>query len=132
MSKFVKRISKSINVEGNALIIGDGFGFIPDILSLFQSVFVVLNQQEKIKAKNIIYRDTLDNLHLLPCLNVVFLDLKYKNRLDDFENIMTQNKSIFLIEGNEPLEREWTKKFYQLGYRAIDQQGYFHQWKKIQ
>jgi hypothetical protein len=130
MSKFIKRISKSINVEGNALVIGDGFGFVFDILSLFPSVFVVLNEHQRIKAKNVIYRDTLDSLHLLPSINVVFLDLKFKHRLDEFENIMIHAKPIFLIEGNDPLEREWTKKFYQLGYRAIDQQGYFHQWKK--
>ena len=132
MSKFIKRISKSINIEGNALVVGDGFGFMFDILSLFPSVFVVLNEQSRIKTKNVIYRDTLDGLHLLPALNVVFVDLKHKHRLDDFENVMIQNRPIFLIEGNELLGRDWTKKFYQLGYRAIDQHGYFHQWKKTQ
>lgn len=132
MSKFTKRISKSINIEGNALIIGDGFGFLSDILSLFPSVFVVLNESERVKAKNVIYRENVDNLHLLPTINVVFVDLKFKNRLNDFENIMTTVRPIFLIEGNDVVDREWTKKFYQLGYRAVDQQGYFHQWKKIQ
>ena len=131
MSKFIKRINKSLKIQGNALVIGDGFGFLSDILATFPSVFVVLNEHERIKAKNIIYRDTLDNLHLLPDLNVVFLDLKLKHRLDEFENIMIHNKSIFLVEGNEGLAREWTKKFYQIGYRAIDQQGFFHQWKII-
>lgn len=132
MSKFTKRISKSVNIEGNALIIGDGFGFLSDILSLFPSVFVVLNESERVKAKNVIYRENIDNLHLLPTINVVFVDLKFKNRLNDFENIMTTVKPIFLIEGNDVIDREWTIKFYQLGYRAVDQQGYFHQWKKTQ
>ena len=109
MSKFIKRISKSINVEGNALVIGDGFGFVFDILSLFPSVFVVLNEHQRIKAKNVIYRDTLDSLHLLPSINVVFLDLKFKHRLDEFENIMLHAKPIFLIGRNDALEREWTK-----------------------
>lgn len=132
MSKFIKRISKSINTDGNALIIGNGFGFISDILTIFPSVFVVLNEHQRIKARNVIYRDTLDGLHQLPSLTVVFVDLKFKHRLDEFENIMIHNKPVFLIEGNDPLEREWTKKFYQLGYRATDQQGYFHLWKKVQ
>lgn len=132
MNKFSKRICKSINLGGNALIVGDGFGFLPDILKLYPSVFVVLNELDRIKARNIIYRDNLDNLHLLPDLNSVFVDLRLKHRLSEFENLMIHAKPIFLIEGNEPLEREWTKKFYATGYRAIDQQGYFHQWKKIQ
>lgn len=131
MSKFAKRISKSLKVQGNALVVGDGFGFLKDILILFPSVFVVLNEKEKLKAKNIVYRDTLENLHLLPDLNVVFFDFRLKHRLDEFENIMIHNRPIFLVEGDELLSRDWTKKFYQLGYRAIDQQGYFHQWKKI-
>jgi hypothetical protein len=125
-------MSKSLNVEGNALVIGDGFGFLSDILSLFPSVFVILNETQRIKAKNIIYREDLENLHLLPGINFVFLDLKYKHRLNEFESLMVNSKPIFLVEGNEVIDRDWTKKFYQLGYRAIDQQGYFHQWKKIQ
>lgn len=132
MNKFTKRIVKSIKVEGNALIIGDGFGFLQDILNLFPSVFIILNQHQRIKARNIIYRDTLDNIQLLPDINVVFLDLCLKHRLSEFENIMIRPSPIFLVEGNNPLEREWTKKFYSTGYRAVDQQGYFHQWKKTQ
>lgn len=130
MSKFIKRISKSTKFEGNAVVVGDGFGYLSDILTLFPSVFVVLNDNERIKARNLIYRTDLNNLHLLPSIGVVFVDLKHKNKIDEFENLMVHVRPIFLIEGNEVIGREWTKKFYQLGYRAIDQQGYFHQWKK--
>lgn len=130
MSKFIKRISKSTKFEGNAVVIGDGFGYLSDILTLFPSVFVVLNDNERIKARNLIYRTDLNNLHLLPSIGVVFIDLKHKNKIDEFENLMVHVRPIFLIEGNEVIGREWTKKFYQLGYRATDQQGYFHQWKK--
>ena len=132
MSKFQKRISKSLNVEGNCLVVGNGFGFLSDILDLFQSVFVVWNENDRIKAKNIIYRDDIKDLHLLPDTTVVFLDLRYKNNIDDFEPLMTQKKPVFVVEGEEVIGREFTKKFYQLGYRAVDQQGYFHIWKKIQ
>lgn len=132
MSKIVKRISKSVKIEGNSLVIGDAFGFLGEIINLFPSVFVVMNQTERIKAKNIVYRDNVDDLHKLPEINLVFLDLNYKNQLDKFENLMILQKPTFLIEGEEVIGREFTKKFYQLGYRAVDQQGYFHIWKKIQ
>lgn len=132
MSKFAKRVSKTIRVEGNALVVGDGFGFLTEILKLFESVFVVLNDEPRVKSKNIIYRDTLADLHLLPDITVIFVDLKNKHRIDEFEYTMIRSKPIFLIEGNDCLSGEWTKKMYKLGYRAVDQQGYFHQWKKIQ
>ena len=130
MSKIVKRISKSLKIEGNSLVIGDAFGFLSEIINLFPSVFVVMNQKDKIKAKNGVYRDSVDDLHRLPEINFVFLDLNYKNQLDKFENLMILQKPTFLIEGEEVIGREFTQKFYQLGYRAIDQQGYFHTWKK--
>lgn len=132
MNKFCKRVSKSVKIEGNALVIGDGFGFISDILSLFSTVFVTLYTNDQIKAKNLVYRESMDDIHILPELTVVFLDLQHKHRLNELENIMIKLKPIFLVEGNDPLEREWTKKFYQLGYRAVDQQGFFHQWKRTQ
>lgn len=132
MTKFSKRLTKSTNTEGNVLVVGTGFGYLSDILPLYHSVFVVLNEKPKIKSKNIIYTDSLENLHLLPELNTVFLDLNLKHRLHDFENIMIHCRAMFLVEGNDPLGREWTKSFYKLGYRAVDQQGLFHIWKKIQ
>lgn len=132
MSKFTKRVAKSIKVEGNALVIGDGFGFVHDILDLYQTVFVILNESTRLKAKNIVYRDTIDDLHLLPDITVAFIDLKYKDKLNNFENLMIKTKPILLIEGNEILDVQYTRGIYKLGYRCLSEHGSFHQWKKIQ
>lgn len=132
MSKFTKRVIKSIKVEGNALVIGDGFGFIHDILDLYQTAFVVLNEEPRLKAKNIVYRDSIDDLQLLPDITVAFIDLKYKDKLNNFENLMIKLKPVLLIEGDEILNVQYTRGIYKLGYRCLSEHGFFHQWKKIQ
>lgn len=131
MSKFTKRIKKTIKIEGNALIVGDAFGYLEDVLELFPSVFVVDNIKERIKARNIIYRDDLNDLNLLPEIGVVFLDLKYKTQLSSFENLIIKYRPIFVIEGNDFIAIEHTKKFFHHGYKGTNQSGLFHIWTKI-
>lgn len=131
MAKIIKRINKSVEEKRNCIVIGDAFGHLSNISEMFFSIFVILNQSPRIKAKNIIYRETLDDLHMLPEVTCVFLDLKHITKLDFLENLMIKIRPIFLIEGNEVIGREFTKKFYQLGYRAVEQQGYFHIWRKM-
>lgn len=132
MSKLVKRIKKTLPEIRNAIVIGTGFGQLEQLLRIFNSVFVFMNADQRLKAKNVIYRENLEGIHLLPEITVVFIDVYYKESLDKFENVMVTLKPIFFIEGDEVIGREYTKKFYQTGYRAVEQQGLFHVWKKTQ
>lgn len=132
MSKLVKRIKKSLPEIRNAIVIGSGFGQLEQLLEIFNSVFVFMNTDTRLKKKNVIYRENLEGMHLLPEITVMFIDINQKESLDKFENIMVTLKPIFFIEGNEVIGREYSKKFYQTGYRAVEQLGLFHVWKKIQ
>lgn len=132
MSKFIKRIKKSLPDTRNAIVIGDAFGYLEDVSEIFNSVFIVYKDEPRLKKRNFIYRDNINGLEHLPEINALFLDLKYKKMIDDLEYIMLMSKPTFIIEGNEPIGREFTKKFYTTGYRAVEQQGFFHVWKKIE
>ena len=47
--------------------------------------------------------------------------------IDNISPLLTKGPDVF-IEGNDVLERKYTKVLYQLGYVAVAQLGYMHQW----
>jgi len=131
MNKFTKRLKKLDLVFENALVIGSAFGHLEDLLSLYRTVFVLDRQHPGITAKNLVYREPNSDLHTLDHLTAVFLDLEHKDHIGKFVPAMVRYHPDFFIEGNDVLGREYTKSFYNNGYRAVSQQGLFHIWKKI-
>jgi hypothetical protein len=77
MTKFQKRLSKLTKNNTNALVIGTAFGQISEILSMYSTVFVVNENMLELKAKNLIYRQTIDRLSHLVNVGIVFLDIKH-------------------------------------------------------
>lgn len=131
MSKFVKRLKKLDLVFENALVVGTAFGYLEDLLSVYRTVFVLAQEKPPIKAKNLIYRMPGTDIHGLDHLTAVFLDLEHRDHIGRFVPAMQRHRPDFFIEGHEVLGREYTKAFYNNGYRAISQEGIFHVWKKI-
>lgn len=130
MSKFAKRISKlSRSSPQNALIIGEGFGFISEILTIFQTVFVIDENYPKIKAKNLVYKEDYIDLHLLVDVSHIFLDLSKINEINLIMPVFTRWKSFVIIEGNEPIGRDFTQTLYHHGWKCTSTSGFFHTWE---
>jgi len=62
MAKFQKRLRKMSVNSTNALVIGHGFGKIEDIVQTFNSVFITSYDNTDFKSKNLIYRETINDL----------------------------------------------------------------------
>lgn len=130
MSKFKKRIQKSFSTEVNVLVYGTGFGFLEDILDLFPSVFLIA-KEHAIKRKNLIFREEDNDISNISNIGIIFLDRSLISKIDYILPIIIKNRPIILIEGNTPIEREFSKSLYDNGYLCKDTQGFYHMWKKI-
>ena len=132
MTKFQKRLSKLTKNNTSALVIGTAFGQISEILSMYSTVFVVNEDMSELKAKNLIYRQTIDRLDYLVNVGVVFLDMKYINKLENLQTFWKKNDALVLIEGNDAISRDLSKPLYDSGWRCTSLQGIFHIWEKQQ
>jgi len=131
MKKFQKRVLKTVDNTASALLLGNGFGNLESISDIFDSVFVVDMQEPEIKRKNIIFREDRSRLETLGPITCVFVDLKRLNLLEELIPLLVKVRPTVFIEGNEPLDRSQSTTLFQNGFRPLEQQGFFHTWKKI-
>lgn len=128
MSKFIKRLGKLKNNLRNAIVIGQGFGRLPEIASIFKTVFVFSNTPT-VRSKNIVFRTNYIDLSQLTEIDMILIDLDHITQLATFTSIWLRDNSLILIEGNEPIGREFSQSLYNTNYRCLTQLGHFHLWK---
>lgn len=132
MAKFKKRITKNIRQPiQDCLVIGNAYGFLDEVLDTFDTVFLYKHPDTLLKAKNLIYRQTLESAFTLPRLSAVFIDLHHVNIFDDITPILTGPRPDLFVEGNVVVLKDKTENLYRNGYRAVAQLGWCHQWSKI-
>lgn len=129
MNKFGKRITKFIGKVENCLVVGHGFGKLEDILQTFNTVFLVSEKLPPIKAKNLIFRETLGDLNTLVGITVIFFDRNQVDNISSTVPLWYRLKPYIIIEGNDVIGRDLSKELYHHGYRAIELQGSHHIWK---
>jgi hypothetical protein len=127
MSKLEKKLSWHTTTLENAIVLGTGFGHLSEILSLFKTVFVFAETVPQVKARNLIYRTDLTNLHLLSDISVMFVDLDHIKNLENYYSVWAGNKSILCIESSDKITSAvlTTNK-----YGMADQHKRFQVWKK--
>jgi len=128
MNKFQKRIAKNIKKSPiHCVVVGNGFGHIEDFLGLFDTVFL-LESTLTIKAKNLIQREEISGVFNLRDVGGIFLDRDRQHVIDHLSPLLSKFNPDVFIEGNDVIERQYSKVLYQLKYRAVAQLGECHQW----
>ena len=131
MNKLQKRLHKLSKNQVNAVVIGRAFGNLENILEIYSTVFVIDKTVPEAKAKNLVYKENFDHLNAITEASAIFFDL---DRLDQFEMVKDfwqRNKSKIIIEGDEPIGREFSKPLYDTGWGCTSKQGLFHVWEKL-
>jgi len=131
MSKFEKRLRKTTGATDNVLVVGRAFGYLEHLLSIYKTVFVVGENAPSVKAKNLVYRNNFDNLNNINDVGVIFFDLDSLKHLEDLKEFWSKHNASVLIEGNDPIERDFSKPLYDTGWGCTDLQGFYHVWKKL-
>jgi len=130
MNKFQKRITKMLSHNANAVVLGKGFGFLEHILKSFGTVFLIDDTRPENRGKNLVYM--ANHLSLPPALDVsaIFLDRNKVNVLGTVGSVLNRCNCAIIIEGEEIIPRDQSQLLYSTGFRAIDQNGLFHTWKR--
>jgi len=130
MAKFNKRVSKlSKNPLQNALVVGEGFGYMSNILEMFNSVFVIDENFPRVRARNLIYKENYNDLHLLVDVTHIFVDLKKVLDINLITPVFTRWKSFVVIEGIEIPNKEITHSLLHNGWKCYKLDGIFHAWE---
>ena len=131
MSKFVKRLLKYTPRVENALVIGTAFGHLPEVLATYNTVFVISENHPGIKARNLVYRENFDHLNQFTEISVIFFDLNQIHLLNTLRDVWQRNQSVVVIEGDEPIGREFSKSLYNSSWGCRQKLGLFHTWEQI-
>lgn len=131
MTKFQKRILKTTEKIENCLIVGQGFGFLEECLEIFKTVFVINEIKPSIRTKNLIFRDDGSDLSQISDITHVIFDRNNINELVMYQTVWNKHNSVVIIEGDEPIGREFSKPLYDTAWNCVDKQGFFHVWKGI-
>ena len=132
MNKFQKRVSKLSRKHTNALVIGKAFGYLAEVLDVYTNIFVIDEISTGLKAKNLIYRESIDRLTSISDIGAIFLDLNELNKLESLMTVWQKHNSLVFIEGESAIPREVSLPLYQSGWRCTSLQGIFHVWEKQQ
>ena len=132
MNKIKKRLSKLSKNANSALVIGTAFGHLAQLLDLYATIFVVNEDTDELKAKNLIYRQNIERLDNIVNVGAVFFDIKDIHKLESLQAFWKKNNSLIFIEGGDPLPRDLSKPLYDSGWRCTSLQGEFHVWEKQQ
>ncbi len=129
MNKIKKRLSKLSKNADNALVIGAAFGQLEQLLDLYSTIFVVNEDDTELKAKNLIYRQSIDRLDSIVNVGAVFFDIKHISKLESLQTFWKKNNSLIFIEGGDALPRDLSMPLYDSGWRCTSLQGIFHVWE---
>jgi len=129
MDQFKKRLSKLSKHPQNAVVIGNGFERLTDLLDVFETVFIFSNKPASIKAKNLVPKESI--ISILNAINVtaILVDLEYLPSLEQTLPLWHQWRPLILIEGNDPIGRDKSQTLYKNHYRCVDQHSVYHIWK---
>jgi hypothetical protein len=131
MNKFQKRLSKLEKNKVNAVVIGCAFGNLENILEIYNTVFVIDESFPTVKAKNLVYKENFHNLNAITEVSAIFFDLDRLDRFEMVKEFWQRNNSKVIIEGDEPIGREFSKPLYDTGWGCTSKQGSFHVWEKL-
>ncbi len=130
MAKFNKRVSKTSKKSlQNALVIGEGFGYLENILQMFGTVFLINEKYPTRRARNLVYKENYDDLHLLIDVSHIFVDLKKITDISLVAPVFNRWKSLVLIEGDVIPNKEFTASLLHNGWKCYKLDGLFHTWE---
>jgi len=129
MSKFIKRLSKVGVHFDTALVVGTAFGHLEDLLSKFNTVFVIADEHPNIRSKNLIYRNFKSDLNVLPGISIFFIDTKYNTIISHYTHVLTKSKPMLVIGDSDHLDRDHIRPLLAHGYKRVSKQYDYHFWK---
>ena len=131
MNKFIKRISKSKKNIRNILVVGTGWEKLPNLCDGFASVFVISTGLHDFRRKNLIYKESFDQIETLPDIDAIVIDRDQDVHVSKLLPLLNKYQSIILVQGVELFSKPEYKFLKTHGYAVTEMFGDSHLWKKI-
>ena len=133
MSKFIKRIQKSIKKHlDSAIVVGSNEKNIESIIGGFNTVFCVNYQQELPKYKNIITIQENSFLNDLQNIDIVFLNINYDANIFQFlPHLVRKCAPVIFLHNDLVLSTEYIDFFRRIRYEQITMLDDYQIWKII-
>jgi DNA primase large subunit len=132
MTALHKKINKLLRPSNFAVTIGENSELVAEISKIFRTVFVYLDKNKIVKAKNVIYREKLENGEKLAELEAVFLvDNELANHIRDLHSTIMSQKPAIIVFANE-LPSESICKWIggELGYNITHEEKKMYVWTR--
>ena len=126
MTKFSKRLKKSNKRARNILVLGTALGNLEDLLDTFDTVFVINGDQPQIQKRNVVYRESFDNIHLLTDIDFIILDFNQEKFIPELIQVWRRTAPTIIIQGPELISIDY-QKILKLDHYAIREvaKGYY-------
>jgi hypothetical protein len=130
MPKLEKNLKKYSPKFRNCLVVGTGFGYMDDFLSLFGTVFLY-STTISTRAKNLVYKLNFNDLNTVTDIDFIFFDVTEVEHLNNTQQVWYKHRPLIIIEGREVIGRHLSLPLYKTNYRAVAQEKKFHVWKYL-
>lgn len=129
MSKLIKKIRKSQKNLENCLVVGNIWGNLDSASDHFKNIFMLLTKEDRIKKRNLIYREDFRDTPMVNSIDYVFIDGKYLGRLPAIQNMITRFRPTIYIGVGEFLEDKNKNFFKDLHYEIVEINKEYQIWK---
>jgi hypothetical protein len=127
MDKFSKRILSSSKNHRNCIVVGQGIGYLDNIVDSFQCVFII-DGNAKIRKRNVVYRESFDNIDKLVDIDFVFVDSRYFDNFKKLRPVWLAHRPIFFLEGSDLFGLENYKYFRSESYALTNKYKNMQKW----
>lgn len=129
MTKFAKRLRKISKFPRNAILLGNAFGHIEDVCDVFSSAFVIGTVDYSLKRKNLIFRETIEDLYDIPTVDMIFVNADQAENLRKLPPVWKRFTPIIIVEGSDMLDYGLQKFLKSERFRVVEIQKGYHIWK---
>ena len=101
MSKFEKRILISSAHCRNSLVVGSGLGYLPDLITHCNTVFVIDSINNQLRTRNVVNRKWFTDLQLLTDIDFIFVDANHFHNIPLLKIVFDKFHPVIILEGTE-------------------------------
>jgi hypothetical protein len=128
MASLAKKIKKSVVKSGNAICIEASDATVSDIADYFPNVFVFSNEDSVVKKKNIIYRESIEDLNKLPEVRFIYIGGESVHSITKLKTFIEQYQAVLVIGTGEWLNKKHARSLAEIRYKIIDKSKHWQLW----
>lgn len=130
MSKFHKRISKTVDITDYCLVLDSSIGAIETFSEIFNTVFVYKTSEIVFKSRKLVYQEKFEDLNALPHFNFVYTEIESIKNLEIVKSLLMMQKPVLMIKSENYIDKRYSSILKECRYELVDFAKGYQIWKK--